>query len=274
MIRTAFSTVACPDWTLDRVARSAAEWGYAGVELRSFGGGGTELACEPALTDPDKVRSLFSGFGLRVASIATGVRFDAPVQPPVLGHILLDREASVHEGQHYVGLARATGADNTRVYAYSGSDKESRRSLVRRISERLRLVCDSARHDAGYVVVENGGSFSGAEDLLWLIESVDHPKLRAAYDLNAAIGAGDDPRDGLAILGDLTRIVRVREAKSDASRAFVETAAEVITGDAWAVLEWPRLWDKTLAPPEGVLVDAAVRLTAWAAGTNAASRVA
>ena len=90
MIRTAFSTTACPDWTLDRVARAAADWGYAGVELRSLGGGGTELACEPALTDPEKTRAMFAGAGVSIASIATGVRFDEAVFPPVVGHILLD----------------------------------------------------------------------------------------------------------------------------------------------------------------------------------------
>ena len=274
MLRTAFSTVACPDWTLDRVARAAAEWGYGGVELRSFGGGGTELACEPALTDTGKVRSMFASAGLDIASIATGVRFDAPVTPPVLGHILLDRDASIYEGRHFVELARAVGAHATRVYAYDGSDKESRRSLVRRISERLRMVCDHARHDSSSVVVENGGAFSSAEDLLQLIEAVDHPKLMAAYDLHAALAAGDDPREGLAMLGDRLRLCRVREARSDEARSFIESASELAPDGAWAVLEYPVLWDESLAPADEVLAEAAPTLLRWAADENAGSRVA
>jgi len=36
-MRTAFSTVACPEWTLEDVASFAAEAGFGGVDLRSFG---------------------------------------------------------------------------------------------------------------------------------------------------------------------------------------------------------------------------------------------
>ncbi|MEM1423097.1 MAG: TIM barrel protein [Planctomycetota bacterium] len=274
MIRTAFSTTACPDWTLDRVARSAAEWGYAGVELRSFGGGGTELACEPALSDPEKVRAMFAGVGLRVASIATGVRFDTPVFPPVVGHILLDRDASIYEGRRFVELARATGASCTRVYAYGAPGRGTKRSLVRRIAERLRMVCDHGRHDAGHVVVENGGAFSSARDLMELVEAVDHPKLAVAYDMQAAVLAEDDVREGLALLDDLVRIVRVRDAVSDESRAFVESAAELVTNDAFVVLEHPVLWNDALAPAERVLAEAAPALTGWASGVGGRSAVA
>ena len=77
MLRLAFSTVACHTWTLERVARSAGEWGYMGVELRSFGEGGTRFACDPALTSGGKVRELFREAGVEVAGIGGGVRFDA-----------------------------------------------------------------------------------------------------------------------------------------------------------------------------------------------------
>ncbi|GAB4519306.1 MAG: hypothetical protein Tsb0013_23230 [Phycisphaerales bacterium] len=270
MIRTAFSTTACPDWTLDRVARAAAEWGYGGVELRSFGGGGTTLACEPALTDPDKVRAMFAGAGVHVASIATGVRFDTPVFPPVVGHVLLDRDASIYEGRRFVELARSTGADATRVYAYEGHGRESRRSLVRRIADRLRMVCDHARHDAGHVVLENGGAFSHAHDVMEIVEAVDHPRLAVAYDLRAATLAEDDVREGLAMMADLVRLVRVRDASAPETRAFVESAGELLTNDAWVVLEHPVLWNQELAPAEQVLAEAAPSLLAWASGARAA----
>src|SRR5688572_18579331 len=95
MFKTAFSTVACPEWTLARVASAAAEYGYSGVELRTFGSGSTQFACDPALTAPEKVRSLFGAAGTEIASLATSVAFDEPVRPPVLGRAIGDYERTV-----------------------------------------------------------------------------------------------------------------------------------------------------------------------------------
>lgn len=273
MIRTAFSTVACPDWTLERVAKAASDWGYLGVELRSFGGGATRLACDPALTDPEKVRRLFNGAGLDISSIATGLRFDEKIVPPVLGHVLLERHASVNEGRFFVELSRATGAHATRVFGFEARGREPRRTLVKRIGERLRLVCDHARHDVAPVVLENGGAFSSAHDLMELIDAVDHPRLGAAYDLRAGLAAGDDPREAIALLEDRLRLARVRDARSDQTRDFCEALGEGVVDDAWLVFEWPRLWDETLAPAESVLPDAAGRLLSWA-NAGSAQRVA
>ncbi|CAN0595181.1 unnamed protein product, partial [Laminaria digitata] len=35
-MKIAFSTLACPDWTLQQAADQAAEMGYLGVDMRSF----------------------------------------------------------------------------------------------------------------------------------------------------------------------------------------------------------------------------------------------
>ena len=90
MFKPAFSTVACPEWTLDRAARAAAEWGYEGLELRTFGHGSTHLACDPALTSAEKVRKVLDDAGVAPFSLASGVRFDEPIRPPVIGRVLSD----------------------------------------------------------------------------------------------------------------------------------------------------------------------------------------
>lgn len=89
-MKPAFSTIACPDWTLDRIVPLARELGYAGIELRSFGqtGGGqsgSDLACEPCYTSARKLRELFETEGVEPACIATSIRYDHVVFPPSSG---------------------------------------------------------------------------------------------------------------------------------------------------------------------------------------------
>ncbi len=276
MLRTAISNTSFPDWTLDRLCRSAAEWGCAGLDLRSFGTGGTLIASDPALTDPAKVNRLLANAGLALCAISTGVRFDKPVFPPVLGHILTSRDASIYEGRRAVDLARLTGAHGTRVYAYQGHGNERYTTLVDRIASRLRLVCDGARHDRAPVLLENGGSFPAAEDLLDLVGAVDHPQLALAYDVRAGLSAGDDPAEAITLLKDFVRLVRVR---GDIELGVLESivgalASEPATSECWVSIDWPTMWDDALAPAEQVLPEAIRRVASAAGAAASGARVA
>jgi sugar phosphate isomerase/epimerase len=285
MIRTAFSTVACHTWTLERVARSAGEWGYTGVELRSFGEGGTQFACDPALSSGSKVRELFREVGVAVAGIGGGVRFDAPIRPPVIGNLLPQREASVLEGKHLVSVAHQSGAASVRVFAFEVAAGESRRAALRRICERLAKVCDFARHRDVTVLIENGGSFATAEDVLEIIRRVCQPHLAASYDAATAFAAGESPAEGARALGRFLRVARVRDERDGRAcrlgtgdvplREFlreVRRSDDTWGTDPWAVYSWDRAWLPELAPAEEVLPAAAKALVDWSGGPGGAHR--
>src|SRR3981081_682694 len=99
MLKPAFSTVACPGWTLERVAREGASFGFEAVELRSFGENPTLLSCDPALTAEDKTRAMFTDAGAEILSLGTSIRFDEPIRPPVLGLVISDTERSVRQAK-------------------------------------------------------------------------------------------------------------------------------------------------------------------------------
>lgn len=273
MFRTAFSTVACPDWTLERVARAAAAWGFDGVELRSFGYGSTAIACDPALTASEKVRAIFSEHGVRLACLATGVRFDEPITPPVLGRIIGDSERTVRQAKSAIDLAAQVEAPFVRVFGFEFPRGERRRTAVARITERLIRALDGARNTGVRVVVENGGSFPTAHALAELIESIGDSLLGAAYSAATAWAAGEEPIEGADALGDRLWIVKLKDyaggapcplGRGEVPCADLARSLAASAFDGWVVCEWDRLWLPELAPADAILPGGLQRLYEWA----------
>jgi sugar phosphate isomerase/epimerase len=264
-MKPAFSTVALPDWTLPRIAKRAEAWGYQGVEFRTFGTGSTRLACDPALTDPAKVRAMFARAGVSLLSLATSCRFDEPVTPPVLGH-LLDTERQVREARSAIDLAVSLECPFVRVFAFEAAGDERRSRAVARIAQRLEKVVDHCRNSGVRVLLENGGSFPRASDLAEFIDAVGSPLLAASYNLPVARAAGENPADGLNVLGDRTVICKVtdiRDGKACAlGRGDLHAAADLaaIRGagfGGWVVFEHDRLWLPGEGDADGVLTESA-----------------
>ncbi len=278
MIRTAFSTVACPEWTLERVARTASELGFDGVELRTFGNASTEFACDPALTSAAKVRGLFGDLGVRVASLATGVRFDERILPRVIGRVISDTEVSVRAGKAAVDLAAQIEAPFVRVFGFEVSPKESRKVVTARILERLAMVLDGAHNTGERVLLENGGSFARASDLIELIDRAKSPLLGASYSSAVAHAAGECPVEGSKLLGNRLWVARVKDyqhGKPCALGAGDEPCEEFVAalGDCWLVYEWDRAWLEGLEPAEVVLPGAAKKMYEWIASRSAWQQV-
>lgn len=207
-----FSTVACPDWTLSRIAAAAEAAGYLGVELRTFGSGSTRFAGDPALTAPEKTRQTFAQRGIEIACLATGVRFDA--RQSLIAHALSTPEPSVGEVKWAVDLAARLETPLVRVFGFEFDPSERRSSALARICDRLTLAVATARNTGVRLVVENGGSFATAATLAELLDRVDHPLLGFAYSPAVGAQAGETLANALNVLGERILAVKLRDYKA------------------------------------------------------------
>lgn len=279
MFIPAFSTVSCPDWPLDVVARRAREMGYCGVELRTFGEGSTGFASDPALTAPEKVRGVLRGEGVRVVSVGSSASFDAPVRPPVIGWALTDTEASVRLACSAVDVAIAIESPLVRVFGYQIPGGERPASAIARIVDRLRKVVDHADRTGVRVMVENAGSFPRAGDVADLVDRVGGPLVGVCYNVANAALAGEDPAEGLGVLGQRLLAVRVKDLADGRPvrlgqgqvpvRAALERAA-MVGFEGPVIYELDRAWLGSTEDSEQALRDAVKFMfdAARAAGTN------
>jgi len=273
MLTPSFSTVACSEWTLERVASAADEYGFEGVELRSFlDAGGCAMACDPSLTDTAKARAVFEAEGVEIVGVASSVKFDDQILPPVIGRAITDTEKQIRQGKRYVSLAAELHAPFVRVFGFDTPFGERREMVIRRIVERLKYVADDARHTGVRVALENGGGFLTASDLREIIDRVGSPLCGACYSLAAGVDGGDSVDEAIETLGDDLLMVRLKDLKDGKPCLLGEgelpcdgfVRALVRSGfDGPLVYEWDRLWLSDLASPEEALPHAAKTIFGW-----------
>lgn len=276
MLKPAFSTVACPDWTLTQVIDRAVSLGFEAIELRTFGDASNRLACDPALTSEAKARNMMRERGVEPICLATGVRFDEPIWPPVVGVFFSGAEKSVREGKRAIDLAVGLECPLVRVFGFEYPARESKKAAFKRIGDRLRLVADRADKSGVRIAVENGGSFPGAADLAELIDEIKSPLLGASYSLATGAQWGDKPADAVRLLGDRLWLARIKDAKGGTPcplghgdlpcRAFVD-ALLASKFDGPLVFEWDRAWLPDLAPADQALSEASRTIWSWLGGT-------
>lgn len=271
-MRVAFSTVACPEWTLPRVAKEAETCGFQGVELRTFGTAGNEFACEPFLTDPAKIRDMMEDAGAAVVCLATGIRFDAPIGPPIIGRVISDTEQSVRECKHAVELAAQLECPFVRVFAFETQGSERRDACLARIMERLKKALDAADKTGVRLLMENGGSFCRAADLIEIMDMAGSTLLAAAYNVAVAARAGEDPVRGIASLGSRLGSVKLKDFSASTPCHLGEgelpneqvVAALARNGfNGPIVYEYDRAWLRDLPEPSPYLAGASRRIFGW-----------
>lgn len=283
MLRPAFSTVACPTWTLENVAAFAARYAFQGVELRTFGYGGGPIACDPGLTGGEKIKSVFLDAGVDLAGVASGATLDEPIRPPVLGHLLPIDERVIENAKQFIDIAAAGGSEYVRFFLFRRAPRERKSTAVRRIADRLKYVCDHAQRHEVRVAIENGGDFPLAEDLYEFKLRVRSQSLVACYDLATAREAGENPVEAVGGIAPMIEALRLRDLRDgrpaplgegeEPLRETVEALAR--TGStAWLVHSWDRLWIGDLGAPEEIVAPAARLLVEWATAPDEARTAA
>ena len=255
-MKIAFLTTACPDWTLTHAAQRAAEMGYLGVDMRSFLDESQRMPSDPMSLEPRVIDSIFDDAGVIPLCLSTGVKFDKPIEPPLIGRIFVNEEAGVSEAKRFVDLADRAGVKFVRVFGYHLPAAEPRTWSMRRVCERLTLASQTCRNTDVRMLIENGGSFGRSTDLVDLMDRVDSQWLGASYSVMAATNAGECPIDGVKRLGNRLRMVRVCDMDDDGNHVMLgqgDLPIEKLIGalramnfDGWIVYEYPKLWQPEL----------------------------
>jgi len=265
-----FSTLACPDWPIELVIARAKEFGYGGIEWRGGPHGHLQATLPP--TKISAVRQGCSETGLISLAVTAYTGF--------VSSSARERQANVDELRRYADLAAALGAKYVRTFLGElpeGTHLDA--AMCEKISDCLNTAADYANSVGVKIAVEPHDDFILSSTVVPILSQVQHPALRVIWDIGNAFSAGEDPKDGFALLKNRLAYVQVKDGKGRATQwqlcslgqghVPLARAFELLLTHGYEgalSVEWEYAWHPELDAPE-IALPAALRTVRelWAA---------
>jgi sugar phosphate isomerase/epimerase len=249
----AFSTLACPSWSINMIISKALEYGYEGIEWR----GGPQGHVQPTMPAREKavLRKMSVDAGLTALAITTYTSF--------VSYLVEERQSNVDELRRYADLAAEV--DAAYVRAFLGELPEGRNidsSTYENISDCLSIAAEYAASVGVKIAVEPHDNFTRSS-VIFPIFDQSHPDLRVIWDLGNTFAVGEDPVEGFELLRDRLAYVQVKDGKRHDStwqlcslghgHVPLAQAFELLLGYGYEgafSVEWEYAWHPELDPPE------------------------
>jgi sugar phosphate isomerase/epimerase len=259
-MKTSFSTLACPAWSLSEVTSAAARYGYDGVELRVIS---NELDLwnlpefQPSSL-PITYRSM-QDLGLTVPCMGSSAVFHSSSKQ--------ERERNLSSALRMADIAAGLGAPAIRVFGDRIQEGNGRKDTAAWIAESLLTLAERLRPQNLQVWLETHGDFAMASEVEELLADVPNKEVGLIWDpANAFAQTGEAPLISSA-LSDRIRHVHLKDLvrETPGSMRYVLSGEGEFPFDTmfaslakigfagFVSFEWEKLWHAELAPPEVAL---------------------
>jgi sugar phosphate isomerase/epimerase len=250
----AFSTLACPDWSIDTVITKASEFGYEGIEWR----GGPQGHVQPTTSAAQKglLRKMSLDAGLSAVALTAYTSFTS--------HLAEERKSNLDELRRYTDLAAEIDAPYVRAFLGElAEDSIPDASMYEQLSECLRIAAEYAALVGVKVAIEPHDDFVLSARIEPILRQAQHPALRVIWDLGNTFAAGEDPKEGFELLKDWIAYVQIKDGKGRKPNwrlcplgkgdVPLRQAFELLFANGYQgalSVEWEYAWHPELDPPE------------------------
>jgi sugar phosphate isomerase/epimerase len=255
-MKLGFSTLGCPEWTLEQIARNAAACGFDGVELR-VAEDGLHLRPDASADELRRVREVFSRAGASIFALSAYTSYASADGRQVRANQDLTRRL--------MALGAALGAGAVRCYG-GKPEGEERSAVAARIAAALRPLAKEAADGGIVLALETHTVWSRGADLMQIVGAVDSPGLGVVFDLNNTFADTGEWRETYRLIRPRIAYCHVKDdyVGIDGKRHHVMLGAgDLPLGEMLGQLkrdgfagylsyEWEKRWEPELAPPEQV----------------------
>lgn len=250
IMRLAFTTLACPTWSLEQAAEAAAGYGYEGLELRLLDGEVVQgnLSAEQQA----RVRRVCADSGLTLCCLDTS-----------LG--MADPATSLDDGYAFLDLAAALDAPMMRVFGRA-PEGEALEEAARRAAERLSVLAQRGQEIGVRVALETHDSFAAGKAVAACLRDVENEYAGALWDTLHPVRVGETADETLDLIGGRLLHMHIKDGNVPPNinecRLLGEGTVPVpailraLSGrgyQGWLAVEWEKKWQPQIADPEVAL---------------------
>lgn len=257
VMKLAFSTLGCPEWTLEQVIDRAAEYGYQGVELRGLQGE-FDLPHHPEFASAHRaeVKKRFQAQHLEVVCISTSCDLIALTEA--------EQKKSRAEVESNLQLAADLGSKYIRVFGGRRPEGKTEAEHIDIVAQNLAQITRSAEKYNVSILVETHDDLSRGQLLGKILDRVNHKYAGAVWDINHPYRQGEKIEDTMAYLGKYVRHMHFKNTKRLANGSArcvlmgqgdlpIEEILHLLKQNNYSgylSLEWEKAWRPDIAEPE------------------------
>jgi sugar phosphate isomerase/epimerase len=268
-MKLAYTSLACPGWTIEEAVSAAENYGYAAIEWRLADG---------AIIDPDasadvrrRLRAAPAARGIEVACLDSSCQ---AVQAAPEGRV-----ATIEAGRRMLDLAAEIGAPFLRVFGGALPAGTTRADILEPTAEVLRALGSYGGERGVTVLLETHDAWTNSEDVLALYQAVNLPTFKVLWDTHHTYRFGEAPAQTLALLGAAIAYAHIKDSRllgpgewtyrllgeGDVPVGEICAALKQSGYAGYLSLEWEKKWHPEIAEPEIALPQAVPYLRAFLA---------
>lgn len=209
-MKLCFSTLTCPDWTIEQIVANAVSFGFQGVELSARH---KSANFTPTLRGAERrlLKDRFEGSGIEVVMVNAYNHFITEDKE--------EREKSIQMVKDFVVLASDIGSTAVRVFGQRKGEIELPSDMLK---ERcLELVADSisdvAAFALGYgvnIFLETHDAFCEPEHVPEVMKNIDYSNVGVIWDVTNSMRTGKSVHQAFASVKDYVKIVHVKDYRN------------------------------------------------------------
>lgn len=252
-MKTAFSTIGCPEWSLSEILATAKDFGYDGIEIRGvsrdiYAPDIKEFSEAQLNTTMNKMKEM--SLKIPIFSSEAAI-FDK-----------LHSKEALKEAKDYIDLASRAKVDNIRVLG-DGAPEPQHPVDQGYIAEIMSVLCDYAAGKSVNVLIETNGFLSDSTEMLSIIRKTNRKNAGVIWDIHHTVRFGnEEPELTMNLIGEYIKHVHVKDSLADnglikykmvgyGDIPVLEAVRELksVGYGGFISLEWVKRWTPDLKEP-------------------------
>jgi fatty-acyl-CoA synthase len=258
-MKYAYSTLACPAWSVEQMIAAAQRFGYDALEFRLLDGEVLDPVADR--TKLERAVRLTRAAGVEVCAFDTSCR--------VYYRTPQEQEQTAAELAAWIRLAHDLDVPLLRVFGGSPAIEDAPSpddaTADARVAETLRGAAPDAARAGVTLALETHDTYSSARRVAAVLRQVDSPAVGALWDSHHPYRVGETPDEVLALLGPRLVHVHIKDARrtpggsgwelvllgeGDVPVRRIVTLLQETGYSGYVSVEWEKKWHPHLAEPE------------------------